>query len=648
MSALAGRWNRDGRPDAGADCARMLAAQAIYGPHGTRQWDDGAVAIGRCLYETLPEDAFDRQPLAGGGGRWHMVADVRLDNRDELAAALAIDERAMSDAAVLLAAWERWEDAVFAQLLGDYAFAVWDARDRRLVLARDALGARPLHYHVGHDFVAFASMPKGLHALPDIPYAPDAERVAELLVFLPEYGSRSFFAGIQRVESGQVVTLAGNGAATVRRHWNPSSATLSRADPRDYGAGLRAELDRAVGARLRGGAGRVGAHLSGGLDSAAVAATAARLTAPGGRIPGGTVIAFTSVPRAGYDGPDPARRLGDEGPLAAATAALYPTIEHVLVRPDGRGPLEDFDGHFHLFERPVLNPCNQQWITAINVAARDRGLRVMLTGAMGNMSLSYGGVEYLPELFAAGRWLRLLREGRALVKAGSHRWRGVLVGAIGPWLPERLWRALHRMIGRASPSVTDYSAIDPGRYAELDLAGRAAAQSLDTAHRPRKSAFETRLWVLRRADTGNYNKGVLAGWGIDQRDPTADRRLVEYCLSLPMEAYLADGEMRVLAKRALADRLPAAVLAERRKGLQAIDWHEGLTASRDDLRREIARLAKIPAAAATLDLARMQRLVEDWPESGWERREISSAYRLALLRGAAAGHFLRKALRGNA
>lgn len=644
MTAIAGRWNFGGRP-AVADCAKMLAAQRLYGPHDTRQWDDSAVALGRALYQTLPEDAFDRQPLSGGGGRWQLVADVRLDNREELAEALHIDAAEahnLPDAAFLLRAWERWQDASFGHLLGDYAIAVWDAHERRLILARDATGGRPLHYHVGADFAAFASMPKGLHALAEIPYAADEERVAELLVLMPEHGPRSFFRHVSRVEAGQLVAIGAHGVRK-RRHWCPEPNDKAGGSAASYAEGLRAELGRAVAVRLRRCDGEVGTHLSGGLDSAAVTATAARTIDANGRI-----IAFTSVPRQGYDGADPAHRFGDEGPLAAATAALYPNIDHILVRPDGRGMLDDFDRDFFLFERPVINPCNQQWMTAINAAAQARGVRVLLTGAMGNMSISYSGAEFLPQLAGEGRWLRLAREAGALVRAGQCRWRGALASSFGPWMPAWLWLALHRASGKGRFGIHDYSAIHPAHYRQLGLLARARAQALDLSYRPRKSAFETRLWALQRVDSGNYGKGVLAGWGIDLRDPTADRRLIEYCLGLPMEAYVAKGQFRRLARTALADRLPPAVLDERRKGLQAVDWHERMMQSRNAVRDEVARFAQVPAAQTALDLTRMQRLIEKWPEADWHRAEISNAYRLKLLRGTAIGHFLRKASRTNA
>src|SRR5690348_9039939 len=88
MSALAGIWRFDGKPRTEDDCARMLAAQQIYGPDEGRQWCENAVAMGRRLLRTLSEDVYDRQPLHSRDGRLTLVADVRLDNREDLSAEL--------------------------------------------------------------------------------------------------------------------------------------------------------------------------------------------------------------------------------------------------------------------------------------------------------------------------------------------------------------------------------------------------------------------------------------------------------------------------------------------------------------------------------------------------------------------------------
>lgn len=645
MTALAGLWRFDGRPDAAEDCAAMLAAQTIYGPHNQSQWSKGPLALGRNLFQSLPEDAYDTGPIFGGDGRLVLVADIRLDNRGELIAELALSQaqaRTMCDAALLLAALERWDDRCLDRIVGDFAFALWDVGKRRLFLARDFLGQRPLHFHRGTRFFAFASMPKGLHALADVPYAPDEQRVAEFLALFPEGGSASFYRGIERVEPGHAVVVTQSGVST-RRYWNPKRRTINLASTDAYGEALRHHLDEATRARLRGTNGSVGAHLSAGFDSAAVTATAARLLAP----VGGRVSAFTSVPRTGYDGPQVQGRIGDEGPLASATAALYPNIEHVLVRTNGRTPLDGLDRAFFVFERPLLNICNYVWVSAINDEARRRGLTVLLTGEVGNLTISTDGREYLPELISQGRWARWFKETSVLVRNGKLRWRGALAFSVGPWLPRPLWIWLNRTFRGYSWDIKSYTAVNRERFDALDLKARAAALGLDLVYRPRKDSFESRLWALRRFDMGNYYQGTLGGWGIDLRNPAADRRVVEFCLSVPMEQFLSDGEPRALARRAFADRLPAEVLNERRTGLQAVDWHEALTAARPRLIDEVERLAAHRPSSRTLNTERMRRLVNNWPKGRWETNDVVVPYRLALLRGVSAGHFLRKASGAN-
>lgn len=639
MTALAGFVSFGGAGAPRPDCERMLAAQRIYGPDGAATWAEGQAAMGRSLYRILPEDAYDRGPIVRDGGARVLVADVRVDNRDTIERTLGIgaaEARLLPDAEIVMRALERWDEAALDHLVGDFAFAYWDVNRQRLMMARDCIGQRPLHYHRGKGFFAFASMPKGLHALPEIPRAADRQRAADFLALMPEAGNGSFFEGIERVQAGHYL-LVERGEMIERRYWRPQPKPLGLKTAEDYAEALREQLDIAVAARLRGAGTMVAAQLSAGFDSSAVAATAARLMAPAG----GSVTAFTSVPRQGFTGRGVRQSIVDEGPLAAAVAAMYPNMEHVLVHGSSASPLDDLDRNFFLFERPMLNLCNGTWIYAINAAARERKLSVMLGAPMGNMTYSYNGMQKLTQMLRKGQLAALGREIILLHRSGT-RWGTIAAQTAGPFLPRPLWRLISRIRGKAL-GITQYSAINPQHLSDMNVLERAAERGLDLDYRPRADGIETRLWVLGRVDQGNYNKGTLAGWGIDYRDPSADRRLVEFCLSVPVDQYLADGVQRALARRALADRLPAALLGERRKGYQAADWHEGLGAAREQVRDEVGRLAAVPAAAAALDVARMTRLVDDWPSEGWHTDKAIGSYRLALLRGVSAGHFIRKA-----
>jgi asparagine synthase (glutamine-hydrolysing) len=615
-----------------------LASQTLYGPHGSGQWDGGEISVGRQLFRLLPEDRQDHQPLVAGGGRLVLVADLRLDNRDDLAASLNIpDDRAplLCDAAFLMLACERWAETCFDRLVGCYAFAIWDRERASLILARDPFSQRPLHYHRAPGFFAFASMPKGLHALDLIPRAPDESQAHDFIAGLPEYGTRSFFTGIERVEPGCFVTVTVGGLLSTR-HWRPTRRPLKLANPDEYAEALREQLDVAVRAQLRGAEGRIGTHLSGGLDSSAVAATAARLLAP----TGGQVVAFTAAPREGYAGGDPKWFMSDEAPLAASVAAQYDNIDHVIVRSTGRTQTETLDRDHHLYDRPLLNLCNYAWIHEINRRARARGLVIMLNGANGNLSMTYSGVDVLPEQIAGRRPGAWLRQAHQMVRAGTMRWRGVLFTSLGPWIPGPLWNWLNRVRGGYVEDIRRMTALNPALMPGLRRAQHLRALGVDPFCRPSRDSISWRVASFGYADIGNCNKGALAGWGVDRRDPTSDRRLVEFCLNVPTEQFIFDGIPRSLARHALADRLPAGVLKETRRGYQAADWHEAATAGRTELAEWIERLANCAPAARALDLPRLHRLIEDWPSEGWERDEIIESYRFALLRGLSVGHFL--------
>jgi asparagine synthase (glutamine-hydrolysing) len=215
------------------------------------------------------------------------------------------------------------------------------------------------------------------------------------------------------------------------------------------------------------------------------------------------------------------------------------------------------------------------------------------------------------------------------------RLRGVAAASLGPWLPAPLWRRLARF-GSASPAASR-PLLTPIWRARLETEHEWLRLGLP---RPPSDHFADAGAAFSEMDFGDYRKGILAGWGIDKRDATADLRLIEFCLSLPLEMLMAEGTRRPLARAALADRLPPAVLDERRKGYQAADWHLGLSRDRPRIAELIERIAADDEASSVIDVASLRGLLESWPEGGWHRPETIARYRVGMLQALAAGHFL--------
>ncbi|MGB8600671.1 MAG: asparagine synthase-related protein, partial [Rhizomicrobium sp.] len=598
MTGICGLWYRDGRP-AAEGCARMRRALQIYGPHRAGQWDGGEITLGIQLFRMLPEDRFDRQPLVGGAGRFVLLADVRLDNRPELAAQLGWSHERVRDAAdadYVLAAWEKWQDASFDKLIGDWAIAVWDGQDHTLTLARDMMGARPLFYHTGNGFFAFASMAKGLHALADIPLGPDLDTLRDYLALAPRRGAGSFFKNVARVEQGGKVVLHGDGRGDAG-HWYDWACITERevTDDAKCIAEFRAIFDRAVADRLRS-TGPIASHLSSGFDSTAVATTAAILLAAKGK----RLTAFTHVPTPGWQQEEPKGRSGDEGAVAAATAARFANIDHVRVDSGARMIGQDLDAAFYYSEWPVLNPCNYVWVAEIQRRAKGHG--VLLTGERGNMTISRDGRQRLHQLMRAGRLWTWAREVRLLVRGRKMGLLGILHLTFGPWFPPALQSALLKAVGRPTTRLSDFSALNPAIVADGHFRRHLDALGFDPTFSPRAHVRDITEYVLLRSD--HYclaAKGALAEYGLDTRDPTVDRRLVEFSLSLPSSMWLRDGELKWLYRRAFRDRVPAAVMNLTHKGYQGADWPVRFCRSKARLDAETVHALASPSVSALFD-----------------------------------------------
>jgi asparagine synthase (glutamine-hydrolysing) len=641
MTAIFGLWHRNGRPHATADAARMGRSLAIYGPDRSNSWSGGDLVLGADLSFLLPEDRFDRQPLAHNGVV--LAGDIRLDNRTELAAELAIaadDAAAMPDAAVALAAWTRWGEKTFDRLIGDWALAVWDSHQQTLTLARDFLGNRPLFYRADADRFAFASMAKGLHALPDVPYAPDFETMRDHLALLPANGPKSFFAGLSRVEPGSLVVAHADGHIETRRWyvWH-TERQAQFADDGEAIAAFRAIFDRAVADRLRA-TGPIASTLSGGFDSTAVSATAARLLGAQNK----RLTAYTAVPMAGAILDAPKGRIVNEWPLAHRLAECHANIDHIAVDSAGRAIGDDFDADFFYNEMPMPNPCNGVWLNEICRQVASQKGHVLLLGNKGNATISYDGLHRLPELLSDGRLLSWMRE------ASAYGWRRGWQRAIGhsflPLLPPRLTAWLRRASGRYVWSLAHYSALRQDIAESAGFRAHAAALAFDPGYHPLKRRHDAVPRMLLRVDAAPIIKGSLAAYRVDLRDPTDDRRLVELCLSLPLHFFLRHGQTKWLYHHAFGDRIPRAILEETRKGYQGADWLDRLHHGRDGMRGLADTALGSDSAAQLIDVATLSQLMHS-PLPQRASMEVMERYRLKLLRGLSDAHFLAKATPSN-
>ncbi len=639
MSGIAGILRFDGEAIERRDLERAANALRAYGPDRSDILAHGSVGMVHALMRMTPEDRFDRQPWRAASGAV-IGADVRLDNRDDLLALLGIapaDAMTWADARVVLAAWERYGDDLWPMLRGPFAIAIWDPRQNVLSLARDQLGLGVAVWHKNERFFGFATAPKGLFALADVPRRLSEKKFADFMVLHHADHATTMYEDIYRVPPAHVLRVRADGRMEQRRYWSAGDIKPVRlASNEAYAEGLRECLDRAVRRQMRS-AHPVGCYLSGGLDSSSVAVLAARALGERNQ----RLAAFTHVPREGFEGPVPEGQYADETPYVEAIRNVAGNIDIAYVRNDEYDDFADLERMFIALEGPVRNPTNLGWMLAIPRLARAQGCRVLLSGLYGNLTISWDGWSQTAGHLMHGRLLTAFQQWLIYYRRSPNsRWRALQKQIVEPLLPEILsdWLNRRRHPGRAAP-WEPHAAIRSEFAAEMDVAARARKAGHDFFYRMRP---RERLATLGGVDyLGDWFAAQQAVTGVEVRDPTADLDVVSFCFGVPPEQYLAEGIDRSLVRRAMWNLLPASVATKRTRGLQSPDWFEKLERRRTILAQEIFELSASPLARRAIDLDRLARAVENWPKGGWEKEEIIEEYQLALTRGVAGARFLR-------
>jgi asparagine synthase (glutamine-hydrolysing) len=639
VSGIAGLLRFEGRAVTRHDLERVANALRQYGPDRSEIFASGGVGLVHVLMRITPEDSSDHQPWRGASGSL-ITADVRLDNRDDVLAWIGMTRTqgvGWADSRVLLAAWEKFGDDIWPMVRGPFAAAIWDPRSRALTLARDHLGLNVVMWHRSERFFAFATMPNGLFAFADVPRELNEEKLADFLVLNHTDHETTIYRNVFRVPPAHVMMVKADGSTKQRRYWSPAQIKPVRL-PSDqaYADGLRDCLDLAVRRQMRS-AHPIGCLLSGGLDSSSVSALTARALAEKGE----RLAAFTGVPRRGFDGPVPSGHYADETPFVDAIARAVRNIDVTYVRNDECNNFAELERFFIALEGPVRNPTNLGWILAILRLARSQGRRVLLGGLSGNYTISWNGWSQAVAHLKRGRLLTAHRQWHLYYRRTSYsRWVALRKLFVEPLVPERLGNWADRLRRpRRNAAWQDHAAIRADFAAAATVDVRAKKTGHDFLYRMRP---DERVRGLVQVDyVGDWHAAEKAATGVEVRDPTADVDVISYCFGVPPEQYLAEGIDRSLIRRAMWGLLPDIVLTNRLSGLQAADWYEKLENQRSDIVKRIAELSESALVRRVIDVARLERAVENWPTGGWHTPEIFEEYNLALTRGVAGGQFLR-------
>lgn len=535
-----------------------------------------------------------------------------------------------SDLEVLLHGFEEWGEEVFARVDAQFAVAIWDARARRLALARDRFGILPMHFAETADGLVFASEQKALFAGGRLAAELDPDAVRQVFTLWSAPGPRTVFAGVRIVPPATCITFPIDGAAREHAWWRPdcrvgkTGTTLESATDE-----LEHRLEEAVRIRLQADV-PVAAYVSGGLDSSVLVALAARA--------GTRPITFSLA----FD--DPAF---DESAAQQRVAALFGGEHHEVRVTDAdiRAQLSDVVWHC---ETPLLRTAPVPMF-ALSGLVRERGIKAVLTGEgadellAGYSTFQEDKVRRFVARHPGSEWRsRLFARVHDFVATSSRRdsamWRAFLTGAeIGedPFASHRVrWRN-----GAWTSGVLDIppadSQVDDAAIEALLPARECRGSPLARAQLVEIATFMTPYLLSSQGDR------VAMGHGVEARYPFLAPGVIQHCLGLPDRVKLC-GMVTKVALRHLGSRLlPEDVHRRKKHPYRAPIARALLESGRDDL---LAALTTDEAMQRNPLLAPQARMLvgklRRAPERAGERESMAlcGVFTLQLLRW----HFLER------
>ena len=538
---------------------RMRDLLAHRGPDDAGIYVDDRAALGHRRL-SIVDLAAGHQPLANEADTIWIVFNGEIYNHQSVRAELESAGhryKTWSDTETIVHAYEQWGDAAVDHLRGMFAFAIWDAPERRLLIARDRLGVKPLYWTMAHGRLLFASEIKAILESGLVRPEPNEEALPELLGTRYLSGTETLFKGIHRLQPGHTLVFE-KSTVVIRRYWDipagPSEELATLTDG-DLVHRFRELLEEAVRIRLMSDV-PLGMFLSGGLDSSAIAGLMARMI---DRPLQTFSVAFK-------------QRAFSELDYARQVSSAIKADAHEIVIDD-----EDFFGALPRLiwheDEPIAHPSSVP-LYFVSALARER-VKVVLTG------------EGSDELLAGyGKYPRALANWRAAAAYGA------IPGSLRTWIADAVVPRLPGQFGRyakrsflAMPRTPEamffdnFAAIGLRRQGALLAPSFADLATPDRAYGASRAFFDapngksTTLDRLLYTDMKTYLVELLMkqdqmsmAASIESRVPFLDHRLVEFAAGLPARMKLRGFTTKWILREAVRDMLPASILTRKKMG----------------------------------------------------------------------------------
>jgi asparagine synthase (glutamine-hydrolysing) len=493
----------------------MMDRLSHRGPDGKKIVEFDRLLLGHWHFWTTPEEVNERQPLALPKLPYRIALDGRLDNREEIIALLELDPAKaarFSDAALILQAYNRWQEKAFLKIVGVFALAIYDEEKKVLLCARDHLGDRTLFYtETAAGRVVVASEPWAVAATCDLQPGIDPGTVAHFFNFSTPQDGATFYEGIYELLPAHLMRISAKGVELVR-YWQPDPDKKIRYKTEaEYVQHFLSLLEESIRARMRSPS-PIAVAMSGGLDSTAIASLAAKEAAP-------QKLTAISV-------------LFDELNSCDERQYINPVIQHCDLKPVHL--YGDADWTFKNSNKSYTQTPNHPefgpfplLLERIYQGARTAGARVLLTGEGGDL-LYLSGVEWMLDYIVERRFRAFLSALKRQLKAKGFRYffrtshfRPLFRSFFERFFPRLARLRREKLKRKFQPWLSD--------YAETQLSAKIDIPDFVSPSLKK----HTTLLGLKYAHICSEENAFASHHQVELRFPYRDRRLVEYSLSVP-------------------------------------------------------------------------------------------------------------------
>lgn len=546
-----------------------------------------------------------------------ITADAIIDNRSELMNIFGFastDGEGITDSQLILKAYKKWGKECPSYLIGDYAFAIFDRNKNELFCARDHVGKRTFYYTANSNTFAFCTLMKPLFVIPGIEKRLNDLWLADFLAISTVAheidSNHTVYQDILQLLPAQSIIINRDGIKK-QSYWDPLKlpAIKFKTDA-EYDEAFREVFFEAVHCRTRS-IGSVGVSLSGGLDSGAIACVAARKLKESGE----DLKAFCALPMKTYKEWLPAHLIADESTYVEAIKEQYPNIKVMYCRSEREHSYIHIKENIEIFEQPYKTVENMFWMQGITEMAAQNNCKVLLDGQFGNGTISYGDFYvHAYSLFKQARLISLFKEITDYCRI--HR---ISRKKFGGYLFIRfLTSLLHMHNLKTSSSIYERK--------ELSLLNPSLALQYNMNKRLKKAGYShdternyTLLELQKLAMKSSAFTHVAAietkmslVHGVAKRDPSRDKRVIEFCYRIPGEQYVKHGQERLLIRRSMEGILPDKVrLNTKVRGLQSADWLQRITPYWDKIKQDIISTLGNENIQAYINTAEVLRAIND-------------------------------------